>query len=283
MDEAAPSETSPFPAPIRLDGYFAWTWRLFRASFVRLGIVYVGALIVSSLAYYYLLTFLIDGLDVRPTLNTRAAAFAAEVTVSTVTGTLLAAVAATVYLQQLAGHGTGSDAGWRRLKRRFGHVVVSALYVAMPLLMLVLFARLITQLMVLPAVLGPPVLVHAIVWEQLDFRNAATRAKNLIAGHGLRVVGALLLLALGAVLVQITLLAFVSSALPEFEDSGLVGSVWTSVIAGISTAPVWMFSAAAGTVAYVDLRARFHELDHAQLAAEAEPAGATGGGAPSPD
>lgn len=274
MAEALPEQARSFPAPVRIDGYFAWTWRLFRASFLRLGSVFVAGLVLTSLAYYYFTVFLVDVLEVRATINARALAFAAEVTLSTVTGSALVAIAATVFLRRLSGHDTGADAGWRRLKPRFGHVVVSALYVAMPLLLLVVFLRLITQLVLVPALLGPPVLVHAIVWEHLDFRGAATRAKNLLSGHWGRVAAALLVLALGAVLVQIAVLTVVSVVLPDLNDAGLVGSLWTSIVAGMSTAPVWLFTAAAGTVAYLDLRARFEDLDHAGLVAEAEGVGA---------
>lgn len=267
----APEEDAGFPAPIRIDGYFAWTWRLFRACFLRLAPVFAAGLVLTSLAYYYAIVLVFEVVDVRRTINMRALAFAAEVMLSTIMGTVLVAIAATVFVQHLSGRGTGTDEGWRRLKPRFGHVVVSAIYVAMPLLILVLFLQLITQLLLLPALLGPPVLVHAIVWEQLDFRGAATRAKCLLSGHWGRVGSALLVLALGAVLVEITVLALLTAALPDLNEPGLVGSLWTSLIAAIFTAPVWLFTAAAGTVAYLDLRARFEELDHAGLVAEALP------------
>lgn len=275
MTETTPEQRASFPAPVRIDGYFAWTWRLFRGCFWRLAPVFVAGLVLVSLAYYYGILFMIRVLDVRRTINARAMAFAVEVTLLTVVGTLLVAIAVTVFLRYLAGRGTGSDAGWRRLRPRFGHVVVSALYVAMPLLLLVVFLRLITQLLLLPALLGPPILVHAIVWEQLDFRGAATRAKNLLSGHWGRVVSALLVLALGAALVQLTALTLLSVALPDLNESGLVGSLWVSIVAGVFTAPVWLFTAAAGTVAYLDLRARFEELDHDGLVAEADAVAAT--------
>lgn len=275
MSGAATEHTSSFPAPVRIDGYFRWAWRLFRACFLSLGSIYVAGVVLTALAYYGVVrVFMIEILEVRPTIQVRAVAYATEITLLAVTGTVLAAIAATVFIERLAGRPTGSDAGWRRFRPKAGHVVVSALYVAMPLLVLVLFLP-IGRIVLLPAVLGPPVLVHAIVWEGLPFRDAATRAKNLLTGHWSRVASALLVITSGSALVLILVLALLSLVLPDLDATGLVGSPWPSIVAGAVSAPIWLFVAAAGTVAYLDLRARFEELDHAGLAAEAgEPSGA---------
>lgn len=275
MSDAVTEHTSSFPAPVRIDGYFAWAWKLFRACFLSLGGVYVAGVVLTGLTYYVIVRVLmIDVLEVRQTVQVRAVAYATEITLTALTGTLLAAVAAPVFLARLAGRVAGLEAGWRRFRPKAGHVVVSALYVAMPMLVLVVVLP-ITQIVLLPAVLGPPVLVHVIVWEGLPFRDAATRAKNLLSGHWSRVASALLVITSGSALVLIVALALLSLVLPELDSTGLVGSPWPTIVAGAVAAPVWLFVAAAGTVAYVDLRARFEELDHAALAAEAgEPSGA---------
>jgi hypothetical protein len=254
---------------VRLDGYFAWAWRLFRATFWRLATVFVAGVAAAALLHFGIVVGMVEVLEVRQTVEALAVSFAAQVTLSTVAGTLLAAIAATVFVEQVAGRRAGADDGWRRLKPKLGHVVVAALYVAMPLLMLVLFLGQITQLLLLPAVLGPPVLVQAIVWERLDFRDAAARAKSLVSGHWGRVASGLLVLAIGPALVQLVTLAGIGEILPELDDAGLADSVWAVIAIAVTTAPVWLFTAAAGTVAYLDLRARFEELDGAGLEAEA--------------
>jgi len=259
-----------FPAPIRIDGYFAWTWRLFRACGARLAPVFAGGLLATLLLYYAVIVLLVDVVDVRRTLEFRALAFAAEIMLLTVAGTLLAAVAAPVFLTELSGRRTGGDTGARRTRAMLGHVVVAALYLAMPLLVLVLFLGRIMQVLVLPALLGPPVLVHAIVWERLEFRNAATRARNLLAGQWGRVFSALLVLAVGPALVQILVLIALGELLPDLGAEGAVGSLSATIIVALATAPVWLFTSAAGTVAYADLRARVEELDAEGLSAEAE-------------
>jgi hypothetical protein len=260
-------QSPPFPGPIRIDGYFAWTWRLFRACFLRLVTVFLGGVTVAALVFFGVTVFVVEVLNAGTTVEGLATRFALQVIVSTVCGTLLAAIASVVFAEQLAGHRAGADFGWKRLRPKLGHVVVSALYVSMPLLVLVLFLGRRSEFLLLPALLGPPVLVQAIVWEHLDFRDAAVRAKNLLAGSWIRVIAALLLLALGAALVQLLVLGVVTGFVP---GTGLAASIWVTAAVIATTAPVWLFSAAAGTVAYLDLRARFEELDHASLSAEAE-------------
>lgn len=270
-----PLEPSPFPAPVRIDGYFAWTSRLFRACFGRLVTVFVAGVAIAALLHLGIVLFMLEVLDTGRTVQALAVSFAAQVTLSAVAGTLLVAIAAPVYIEHVSGRRAGADSGWKRLRPGLGYVVVAALYVAMPLLMLVLFLGQFIQILVLPAVIGPPILVQAIVWEGRDFRDGATRAKNLIAGHWGRVTSAMLVLALGPALFQIVALTVLGGLLPGLDGSQLSDSLWATLAIAATTAPVWMFTAAAGTVAYLDLRARFEELDHSALVAEAETAAAT--------
>ena len=275
MTEPIPEQSPPFPAPVRIDGYFAWSWRLFRTCSLRLATVFVAGVAVAALLHLGIVILMLEVLDTGRTVQALAVSFAAQVTLSAVAGTLLAGVAAPVLIEQLSGRRIGADAGWRRMRPNLGYIVVSALYVAMPLLMLVLFLGQIIQVLLLPAILGPPILVHAIVWEGKDFRDAATRAKNLLTGHWGRVVSALLVLAIGPALVQIVALTSLGELLPGLDGEQLADSLWATLAVAVTTAPVWLFTTAAGTVAYLDLRARFEELDHDALVAEAKAVGAT--------
>jgi hypothetical protein len=282
VTEPTDEQTGTFPAPIRIDGYFAWTWRLFRACFLRLIAVFLGGAAAAGLLYISLVLVMVYGFEAAASVEALAVAFAAQVLLSTVAGSMVAAIAAPVFVEQVTGTRVGGDAGWRRVRPRFGHVVVSALYTAMPLLVLVLFLGQITHFVMLPALLGPPIVVQAIVWEQLEFREAATRAKNLLAGGWGRVLSALLALALGPALVQILVLPLVGELLPDASDTNLAGSLWATALIAVTSAPVWLFTAAAGTVAYLDLRARFEDLDDAGLASEAERLSEAPREAPSP-
>ncbi len=268
--ETAPSRA--FPSPVGVEGYLAWTWRLFRHTFARLAMVFIGGVALVTIVHLAVIVFLTEVVDAEGTVEGLAVSLAARIILATVAGSVLAGIASVVFVGELCGTRVSSGHGWRRLKPRFGHVVVAALYVSMPLLTLLLFLGPVVRYVLLPALLGPPVLVHAIVWEQKEFREAAVRAKNLLAGNWGRVVSTLLLLALGAALLQIMIFALAAEVLPAGGGLELPGSLLVDVLV---TGPVWLFTAAASTVAYLDLRARSEELDADGLAAEAESLAAT--------
>lgn len=268
MSEAEADPSSPFPAPVRIDGYWAWTWKLFRACFLRLVTVFVAGIAFAALGYFGIVTVVAEVFDMRATPLGLAISFLVQVLLLTLVGMLLAAIATTVFAEQVAGRRVGADTGWRRLRPQIGYVVVGALYTAMVLLMLVLLFDARIQLFLLPLVLGPPVLVQAIVWERLDFRNASVRAMNLLAGNWVRVLAALVLLVLGAALAQVFVMGIAGAVVPAADE--LSGTLALTVVLILTAAPVWLFASAAGTVAYLDLRARFEELDREELTAEAE-------------
>ncbi|MDQ3982039.1 MAG: hypothetical protein M3271_05095, partial [Actinomycetota bacterium] len=180
------------------------------------------------------------------------------------------------FIAQLCGRAGTSGEAWRRLRPRFADVVVAALYVSMPLvLLLFLFGpslEILLEVMILPALLGPPVLVHVIAWERTAFRDAATRAKNLLAGQWGRVLSALLLLTVGAALAQILLVTLIAQLLPWDAPDEAFEYALALVLEVATTGMVWLFASAAATAAYLDLRARFEDLDRDGLTAEAAPA-----------
>lgn len=279
MDEALPAETSPFPAPVRLDGYFAWTWRLFRACFWRLVLVFAAAAAGAWLVFVglgFINLYILDA-----TLEFVAVTVALQQLLSAVFGSVAVAIAAPVFIHELTGKKVGAHAGRRSLKPMLGHVLVAGLYVAMPLLLVVLFLGPITQLFLLPALLGPPIVVHAIVWEQKGFRDASTRAKNLLAGNWAQVLSALLLVALGAGVLHRIGLTLVGEFVIDGQASDAAGWLSAWLVLTLLSALAWLLSAAAGTVAYLDLRARFEELGPDSLAAEV--AEISGTEPPSPD
>lgn len=269
MSRSEAAHPAAFPAPLRADGYLAWTWRLYTGSFVPLLLLFVAGGIVVRLLHLGVVIFMTEVLEAGGTVEGLAVSFAAAIVFASLGGGLLSASASYVYLQRAVGHHVGTIDGWRRVRPKLGHVVVSALYVAMPLLTLFLFLGPIVPYILMPAALGPPVLVQAIVWEQRGFRGAATRAKNLLAGSWGRVASALLLIALGG-----GLLAFViDQGLGELAVSASVGDVvqglWLAAIGVLTSALLWMLASAASTVAYLDLRSRYEELGPEGLTAEA--------------
>jgi hypothetical protein len=258
-----------FPAPLRADGYLAWTWRLYARSFVPLFFVFVAGGIVVRLLHLAVIVFMTEVLQAAATVEALAISFAAAIVFTAIGGTLLAGVASYVFLQRLAGNPGKATVGWRRVRAKLGHVVVAALYVAMPLLTLFLFLGPIVPYILMPALLGPPVVVQAISWEQRDFRAAATRAKNLLAGSWGRVSSVLLLIAFGAGILAFLIDQGVSEAVVSLEPGQVVQSVWLAAIGVLTSAALWLLSAAASTVAYLDLRSRFEGFGAGELEAEA--------------
>lgn len=269
MSSAEAGAPATFPAPLRADGYLAWTWRLYAGSFVPLLLVFVAGGIVVRLLHLGVVVFMTEVMEAGGTVEGLAISFAAAIVFASLGGSLMAAVASYVYIQRASGEAVRTIDGWRRVRSKLGHAVVSALYVAMPLLTLFLFLGPIVPYILLPAALGPPVLIQAIVWEQRDFRAAATRAKNLLAGSWGRVASALLLVAAGAGILAWIVDRGLSEVIMAVADGDIVQSIWLAAVGVLTSALLWMLAAAASTVAYLDLRSRFEELGPEELAAEA--------------
>lgn len=263
-----------FPAPVRTAGYARWTWRLFRAGFASLAPVFVGAVILVRLIHFGVILFLSEVLDARHTVGALAVSLAAGVLLATVAGSLLSGLASFVFIRRLSGAPANGSGGWARLRPRLGHVVVSALYVSMPLLALLLFLGPVVHYVLLPAVLGPPILVQAIVWEHRDFREAASRAKNLLGGSWGRVISTLLMVALGGALLQVVLLTAETRLLSG--PGNLASWLWILVFEVLTSGTIWLLTAAASTVAYLELRSRFEELDRDELTIESQALAPTG-------
>lgn len=267
---SVPPSTPGFPAPLGIGGYVRWTWELFRSTFLRLVLVFVGGVALLRLVQFLVGVGVASVAPEDDSVGAAAFLLAATVVIAPVVGSILAGIAAPVFAAELGGIRVGSTTGWRRVRPRLGAIAVAGLYVAIPVLALLLFFGGIVRIVVLPALLGPPVLVHAIAWEHKDFRDAMTRTMNLLAGHWGRVVAALLLLALGAALLQLLVRGF--AALPQagadFQDVAVF--LPALLVEVVTSGVVWLFTTAAATVAYFDLRARFEELGRAELTAEAE-------------
>ena len=88
MAEPIPEQSSPsFPAPVRIDGYFAWSWRLFRACFWRLATVFVAGVAIAALLHLGVVIFMLEVLETGRTVQALAVSFAMQVTLSAVAGT----------------------------------------------------------------------------------------------------------------------------------------------------------------------------------------------------
>ena len=275
MADAEPSPPSGLPAPLTIGGYAGWTWQLFRASYARFILVYMGGVAFVRTVHFLLVVAVAELTSGRSgDVATLATSLASGITLAAVAGSVLAALAGFSFAAHVCDRTVRPGEAWRHVRSLLSQVVVAALYVSMPLVLLLFVVgpsvEILLTVMILPALLGPPVLVHSIAWEGKGFRDAATRAKNLLAGSWGRVLSALILLSLGAALVQILVLTMIGGLVGGGSPDEPVEYALALVLEVATTGTVWLFTSAAATVAYLDLRARFEGLDPAGLASEAD-------------
>lgn len=105
--------------------------------------------------------------------------------------------------------------------------------------------------------LGPPVVMHTVVNEGLDFQAAATRTKERMKGHWARIIMAMVAITLGVGLIEITALGLTLGLL---DDAGSTVSIL--VLLGVRMLLVgilYPYAAAAGYVCYYDVKAAHDE------------------------
>ena len=257
------------PGPLRIGGYFRWAGKLTAGSIRSLFLPFVAGLLVIRVLHFTGVVIATAGAGNGSRFVSLTLFLVFGVVLTLILGCLLAGIASVVFVHRLTGTPSGARAGWNeRMRPKLGNLVAGALYGSIPVMALLLlfgpFGGLV-QVAVIPMLLGPPIFVQAVCWEGHEFRAAGARAKNLLAGHTLRVVVYMLLIALCAALVQIVVLSLVLPLLVELGGQEFARSAGAIAVDILTTSLVWMFVAAASTVAYLDLRSRSEESDTTAL------------------
>lgn len=203
----------------------------------------------------------------------------------TLAGSVLAATTAVVVAARLAGAPAALARGLTETRARPRAVGAAALLAAMLALLVVVLppslipgaVQFLAIFVTVAAVLvGPPLVVQALMLERLAFKEALARARLLGAGHFGRIFAYLFVLAfmvqlLASVATQATFAGGRALGLPE------TASGWLAI--GVNQVMVWLMHAYLAVVAlvcYLDLRVRKEGLDRATLRAELEANGLTG-------
>ena len=257
------------PGPLRIGGYFRWAWKLTAGSIRSLFLPFVAGLLVIRVLHFTGVVIAAAGAGNGSRFVSLTLFLVFGVVLTLVLGCLLAGVASVVFVRRLTDTTSGARAAWNeRVRPKLGNLVAGALYASIPVMALLLlfgpFGGLV-QVAVIPMLLGPPIFVQAVCWEGHEFRAAGARAKNLLAGHSLRVVAYMLLIALCAALVQIVVLSLVLPLLVELGGAEFARSAGAIAVDILTTSLVWMFVAAASTVAFLELRSRSEEPDATAL------------------
>jgi hypothetical protein len=121
----------------------------------------------------------------------------------------------------------------------------------------------------LPPLLGPPIVIQALVVERSNFRTACARAGTLLKGNWTRVPLYLFSVALAAGLVQLTIFGVLGQGLADASwlDS-VLGDSLLAAVAAIVPALVLPYVAEFQLFCYLDLRARGDGLDTEMLRGE---------------
>jgi len=256
-------EAFGLPAELRFSGVVAASWRLYRS--------HLRALIRLYIAIFLPLAFVRVGIQVL--LRLTASTLAAQV-ILTLSSIVLVAFAgsfalhcATVILADgVSGRAISAGTAAGSLRGRSGDLVSAGLLVGM-LSIAALFLPFgpLGSMVVVPMLLGPPVLAHVIAGEAKSFPEAVVRSRMLLKGNWGRVLFTLLNVAFAPGILQLVVL---SVSVAMLADAGGLALLVLTLIQTLIAAIALPYLAATAFVAYLDLRVRNEGLDWAGLAAE---------------
>ncbi|MDQ3751826.1 MAG: hypothetical protein M3333_02910 [Actinomycetota bacterium] len=263
--EPAPAGTDAFglPAELRFSGVVAVSWRLYRSHGPALFRLYVAIFLPLAIVR----------VGIQVLLSATTSAVAAQV-ILTLTSVVLVALAgsfalhcATVILADgVSGRGTSPRAAARSLRGRLKDLMSAGLLVGM-LSIVALFLPFgpLGSVVIVPMLLGPPILAHVIAVEARSFPEAFARARMLLGGNWGRVLVTLLNIAFVLGILQLVLL---SSAVALLAGAGGLALLLLTLFQTLIAALALPYLAAAAFVTYLDLRVRNEDLGWAGLAAE---------------
>jgi hypothetical protein len=176
----------------------------------------------------------------------------------TLAGSVAAGIATVVIGDGIAGVHTTMGEARRRLSPRTRDVLASALLAALIATVLVVILGPIGQLLMY-AIIGPPIVLHAVTLESRQFSAAWRRARELLRMEAMRIFVYVINVALGIILVVQGTLRTVASATRDAADG--IQAVALSLLGGVLLGLTIPFLVATVVVSYLDLRARKEDLD----------------------
>lgn len=173
-----------------------------------------------------------------------------------VVGAFVMAYASLLLVDVVADVRTPKGAVRGTLRVHAREVITAGLFAA---IILIAFDLLFLGDLVMLATLGPPLVIQAIVVEYRPFREAMTRARELLSGSWGRAILIVLAAAVGVVMAQLVVALAASYPASTLNDTAVtVVGIILSLMLGAVAAPV---VAAIGVALYLDLRARKEGLD----------------------
>jgi len=239
--------------PLRFSGIIASSGRIYSAFLRRVFVPYALFGLFTMLAPVLLDLDIVENV-VLPL------SFLLVVVLPTFLFSLVVAYTAVLAEGLLTGKNISRSQATDRIRAVRKDVLVAALLAGMASLAFAVLLPL--WRLVFTLFLGPPLLIHVVVIEGLDFQAAATRTKELMKGHWARIIMALVAITLGMGLIEITALGLTIGLL-----DGAGSTVAIIVLLGVRMLLVgflYPFAAAAGYVCYYDVKAAYEERSVAE-------------------
>jgi hypothetical protein len=122
-------------------------------------------------------------------------------------------------------------------------------------------------LVVIPLLLGPPIVGHMIALQRMTLRAAWARSKELFAGEWVRIALYLISFVFAVALVQVPVIWGAEAVFDSVESNDL-HYMLRALTVGAVAAVTFPYLAACGLLAYLDLRARAEQLGPTEFTAE---------------
>jgi hypothetical protein len=258
-ERAARSEgSSPLPDAARFSSLVGCAGRLYRQRFRPLTLLFAAIYTPLYLVFAGVLALTADTASGATTSSSGfALVYLFQVILPALLGTFAIASAAVILAMAVVGRRARARDAAHVLRPRASDVLPSAMLSTLLAVMCTFLPF--GSLAIAPFLFGPPVLVHVLTLEEKSFQESWPRARWLLSGHWMRLIGYLLTISLGLGLIQLTLAELSGYAAAALGD--VASLIAFSIVRGIAVGVTLPYLAAAMLVLYLDLRVRKDQLD----------------------
>jgi hypothetical protein len=250
-----------FPAPLRYNQFLMWGARLYWAQLGRIvPLFFVGYVIALA-------AVTLGGTPRGLSPSAQIVLVLVRLAVPlTIVGSILVVAAALLMTGHLVGESLTVGSVLASIRGRLRDVLAAALLVSILGILFLMIFGVQFGLVLIFALLGPPVVGHAVVVEHKRLGAAWAHSKRLLAMQAARVF-----LYLWPIALLLTFLMFPGWSVSDYlgRQIGGIGGYAAGLMLGAAVAAILLpFLAALSLVVYFELRARAEDFDINQLRAE---------------
>jgi hypothetical protein len=266
VSEAEPEPTArrlELPAPLAFTGMAYSAFVLYRRRFKTLAGLYLTLFVPHLLVATVLITVVFD-IHRDQEVAAALAVFLPGVAF-VLLGSLGVVTAGVILAEDIAGHRIGIREALQSLRPHRREFFAAALASALISMLLQFIPPI--GLVVIPLLLGPPIVGHTIALQDKTLSQAWARSKELLAGEWLRITLYLISFVFAVALVQVPVIWGAEAGFDSLNSDDLhfmLRALTVGIVAGVT----FPYLAACGFLAYLDLRARAEQLGPAEFTAE---------------